>query len=871
MEVLGGPTAWYPPVVGRAGELAQVREAVARLAAGTGGLIVVQAEYGMGRTALSYEAIAQAERMNIAVGVGRNTAPDQRAFEGFRALFEQLRVGATSVLPLDVAFGGQAVGDITIERWRVFSAFADLLCANGPRLIVLDDLDNADRGSIEMAEYLVRNLVGQGRHPILFLVTRGPIVGRDSLRALMDQEEVGVSSELIRLGPLGVPAVEELLLTLVVDEPRVRLLAARLKREGEGNPYFISEMLRGLMEQGVISVSSEKERGRITLDAHAIAESSLPIPASIREAIIERLRPLTVDARHLLGVLAVARQELDLGLLMMAAMMEEARVLRAVDALIEHGLVRERFHGETEHFELAQNRLKDVLLEQTPLEHQRVFHRRIGEALERIHRRRIPYIVESLAYHFEYGEVPAKAYPYLIKSAEKLMQRTFVSEALEYLDRAAAIEADAREYMTLDDADRRLAELQLSRSKALFHLGRWAEAAMEVARVDQLAQELGDHRLMAGAATELGFQARRIRDLDTARAQLVRAGENARACGDGRLEILPLYELGGVAWSEGDLERARDHWIEGLARSEQFHDEPKIAMGYAALGLLAICRGQSADARRKLEQAIEVCEKYGLMERLTITRINLVELYHFTGNFRKGLQLADLTVSQAQEVRHRYGEGLGLRYRTIMLTDIGRHSEAMENAQESLRIHREMGNKEEELSSLIICARCDLAQGAFAEAMPTLDAAVALLADFDTEGFSPIVHAWRARVMAGLGDMDAACEEVEYANHQPSRAWPYQKVRANLNIARAYLALDASSEALALAEDALRISDSCGYRHYAMRARRVIMRATSDEVLIARHARVADALARSLAANLGRDDSDAFLSMHGVVPRMSLI
>jgi tetratricopeptide (TPR) repeat protein len=868
----GGSKTWHPPVVGRAGEMAQVREAVARLAAGEGGLAVIVAEYGMGRTALSYEAIAQAERLNIAVGVGRNAAPDQRAFEGYRPLYEQLRGdGDAPVEALEAAFGARLVGDVPIERWRVCSAFATLLRASGPRLLVLDDLDQADRGTVEMTEYLVRNLVGQAGFPILFLATRSAPGVHDSLRVLLDEEEVGLAPEIIRLGPLGTPAVEELLLTLVVDEPRVRLLAKRLQREGEGNPYFIGEMIRGLMDQGVIVLPDPEKRGHITIDAHAIAESSLPVPSSIRDAIRERLTPLTADARHLVGVLAVARQEMDLSLMCMAAMMDEDRVLRSMDELVQQGLVRERFLGEAEHFELARNRLKDVLLAETAYEDQRVFHRRIGEALERIHRRRIPYIVESLAYHFEHGDVPAKAYPYLIKAAEKLMQRTFVAEALEYLDRAVAIEPDAREFMTLDDADRRLAELQLRRSKALFHLGRWSDAAEEVQRVDILAAELGDHQLMAGTATELGFQARRIRDLKTARAQLERAGEHARACGDGRLEILPLYELGGVAWGEGDLERARDRWIEGLARSEQFNDEPKIAMGYAALGLLAICRGQSADARRKLEQAIEVCEKHGLMERLTISRINLVELYHFTGNFRKGLQLADRTVAQAQEVRHRYGEGLGLRYRTIMLSDIGRFTEALENAQQSLRIHQEMGNQEEQLSSLIVSARCGLAQGAYEAVMPMLESCLALLEDYDTEGFAPIVHAWRARVMAVRGDMDGACTAVEFATQQAGRAWPHQKVRANLNIARSYLLLDARTEALALAEEALRISDSCGYRHYAMRARRVIMRASSDEAVIARHRRVADALARSLAANLSRDDATAFLEMHGVSPRVSLI
>ena len=233
-------------------------------------------------------------------------------------------------------------------------------------------------------------------------------------------------------------------------------------------------------------------------------------------------------------------------------------------------------------------------------------------------------------------------------------------------------------------------------------------------------------------------------------------------------------------WSGMGAWRSRNGsnwWVEGLARSEQFNDERRLAWGYGGLGLLALCKGQSAEARRKLEQAIEVCERHGLMERLTVARINLVELYHYTGNFRKGLQISDQAVTQAREVRYRYGEGLAMRYRTLVLTDIGRHNEAMENALASLRIHQEMGNREEELSSLVVACRAGLAQGAYQEVEPMLDVALQLSEEYDTEGFLPILLAWRARVFASAGRLNEACGAVERSVAAVGRPWPGQRVR----------------------------------------------------------------------------------------------
>jgi len=825
----------------------------------------------MGRSAMADEAVHAAERFGLKTSLGRSSAPDQRAFESYRGPYEKLQDDASGPTALAMAFGERSPGDATLEKWRVFSAFRSLIEQSGPHLIVLDDLDRGDRGSIEMTEYLVRNLIGQAEHPLLVVITREPAQGVDPLRQLLDREETGVGAEMVRLGPLGIGAVEELLLSMLRDDPKVRLLAKRLQREGEGVPFFIREMLRGLIEQGVIKPGPDGKRGHITLDHKSIAESSLPVPSSIREAIQTRLAPLGELHRKLVGVLAVARQEVDLDLICMAAVMDIDRVTAGMERLIDAGLVRERQLGEIERFDLAQNRLKDVVLESMSVDLRQQIHRRIGEALERIHRRRVSFVVESLAYHFEQGEVASKAYPYLIQAADKLMQRTFVSEALEYLDRAVRIETDAREYMTLDDADRRLAELRLKRAKALYHLGQLSDSRKELVLAGKLADALGDAQLQIGVHTEKGCQARRVRELDVAEEALQLAIDLARENGHRRLEILPLYERGGVAWARGDLESARDWWVEGLARSEQFDDETRLAWGYGGLGLLAMCKGQSAEARRKLEQAIEVCERRGLMERLTVARINLVELYHFTGNFRKGLAVSDQTISQAREVRYRYGEGLGMRYRTLMLTDIGRYSEAMDNAVASLRIHQEMETREDELASLVVACRAGLAQGAYDAVEPMLETAAGLLDRYDTEGFAPVVHAWRARILAHKGRMSEACDAVELATRVETRPWPGQRARTNLNLARAYQLIDANEQALSLAEEALRLSDASGYRHYAMRARQLIISCTDDEVVIARHMRVAEALARSLAGNLSREDAQSFLEIHGVKPRVSLV
>jgi tetratricopeptide (TPR) repeat protein len=250
-----------------------------------------------------------------------------------------------------------------------------------------------------------------------------------------------------------------------------------------------------------------------------------------------------------------------------------------------------------------------------------------------------------------------------------------------------------------------------------------------------------------------------------------------------------------------------------------------------------------------------------------VARINLVEVHHLTGNLRKSLELADRTVAHAREVDHRYGIALGLRYRVLALTDIGRLPEAIDNAQDSLEVQRAMGNAEDLLATLVVLARALLAAGEARASADTVDEALELAEGNDAEGFEPVLWAWRARLWMQAGDRAQAEAALAQARRLPGRQWPHQQARYKLNLARAHEALGLGDAAADLAEEALRIADSCGYRFYAMRARQVAARCHPDEAARGRHARVGAALARSLAAGLDRDDADQFLLLQGIEPR----
>ena len=197
---------------------------------------------------------------------------------------------------------------------------------------------------------------------------------------------------------------------------------------------------------------------------------------------------------------------------------------------------------------------------------------------------------------------------------------------------------------------------------------------------------------------------------------------------------------------------------------------------------------------------------------------------------------------------------------------LGRNAEADENATEAVAIQQSLGHHEEELASKVSLVRVVLAQGNLHRADLLLTSCESLSQAYDTEGYLPIIRAWRSRLLMTCGEREAALAQLEQAEGT-GRSWPHQRLRQLLNTARAWSMVGRPETAAELADAALQLADSCGYRYYAMRARQVLTEVLTSEAATSRHRRVAEALARSLAASLSHEDAAGFLARQGLQPQ----
>jgi tetratricopeptide (TPR) repeat protein len=304
----------------------------------------------------------------------------------------------------------------------VSHAFRSLASTHG-LLFYIDDLHWADTGTLWMLGHLLRDVRDQ---PILFVASyRESELDRAHplSKALVDwnRDRLTTRIALRRFGPNE--TADQLSALLGQQAPHE--LAAAVHQETEGNPFFIEEVVKSLIQQGSIN----REHGQWMFSA----VHDLEIPQSVKAAISRRLDRLSAEANDMLRAAAVLGKTFTAAELLAAtADVKEDVVLDALDEAVAAQLLIAK---RDEAFAFTHDKIREVLYEELNLVRRRRLHLRTAEGLER-HHERTPKPVEKLAHHFIAAGEHSRALGYAKQAALEAERLFAYDEALAAYGRA---------------------------------------------------------------------------------------------------------------------------------------------------------------------------------------------------------------------------------------------------------------------------------------------------------------------------------------------------------------------------------------------------------------------------------------------------
>jgi len=704
------------PLIGREEELIALKAAVEAMRSRTGSLVLLEGEAGIGKTRLleefagsgtgrdmrvlkglcledaaPYSAFVQV--LMEALGMDPGDPDSQREEKLQRYVREEnpefeewvpvLRGLLTSSAEPKTRSGSSE--DEATYRQRLFWGVWQVLVAlseRQPLVLLLDDLHVADQGTVEMLDFVSRQL---GNTPLLIVGTyrpeeidhgTGPQLLRDMIGAL---ERLDLCRRIV-LRRLSAAETTELATAFLGEVTPPTDVADRLQKETEGHPLFVLETLKWMQGQGMVR---RDRHGRWTFQN--LDEQMSLIPTSLRNVIYARLEQLPAEDQDILRYAAVAGERFSSEVLVCMLGIERVSLLRSLDRL-EYRNRMIYYDGEDYRFDHA--KIREVLYANLSPELRCELHRLLGQYKEARYRDRIEEVVFELAEHFYVAGVPEKARLYLLRAGDQARRVYAHQQAISYYGRGLELVEEGSEQAELYDklgdehyAAGDLDEAQVyytrllglereARQRADLHrrMGNLCEMAQRrddaLQHFEQALKELvgvGTPVERARVLIDLSFlyiahfnDFQRAEDLSRESLEILEASEH-------HPELMHLYRnLASICGHEGRYQESATYLQKWLALAEEWDDQREVAL--ACLGL-AVRKPHSRDhsldgAVRYIRRAIEAAQRFGDLRLVAVARAEEGDvLQHW-----KQLDAAEATLQKSLEhsIRMGYVHPLGM-------------------------------------------------------------------------------------------------------------------------------------------------------------------------------------------------------------------
>ena len=457
-----------PPLLGREIErlrLETVAEDVRRRGSAT---VILLAEAGGGKTRLLNEAISAWADRGGRVLLGR-CREIQRTVP--LAVWSDALKGGAGSPDVERLFAGRHP-----NRTGLFDAIVQLLtriAAEQPVLVALEDLQWADRASLELVAHVARHRITA---PLLLLITarEEELVDAAALDALIHDLSGERVLESLRLPPLTPELVGRLAASIAGEELKpaeLERLSLRAWRMSEGNPFLAVEATRE-------SASTPRR-----------AASGSPVSDRARRVLGARVDRLSAAPRHVADLAAVIGREFEFAIIARAANLKPRDAAGLVDELVR----RRIFRSLGERLEFTHDLLREIIAGEVAERAVPALHRAVATALARRADRDTPTLSKRLAHHYAKARMPARAVEWLERYADQSLRILSPDEAILAIEQALAYVA------TLHPSrrGRRRLRLLLNMAPALAMTGRFREILSRLRPEERVVRELGDDAVAA--------------------------------------------------------------------------------------------------------------------------------------------------------------------------------------------------------------------------------------------------------------------------------------------------------------------------------------------------------------------------------------
>jgi predicted ATPase/class 3 adenylate cyclase len=770
------------PLVGRKTEMDALRQSIEALANGQGGIHCLIGEAGLGKSRMIEEMRQSFENQGYwaeSRGVSYETTRPYGQFQQHieklygisqsdqsEAILRKLARGVAeldqsatasqaleALLAVDASSNGQELEGEALKRelfetnLRVWQRQADKL----PTVLVFDDLHWADSASTELLSHLFRLTDAV---PILFLCAFRPDRGAPSWRVKQIAEaEFPHRYKEIVLQPLDARNSRELVDHLLAISELPPKLLAMIQEKAEGNPFFVEEVVRSLIDSG--AVVREQAGARWTAETDV---GEIQIPDNLQSLLISRIDRLEGEARRTLQLASVIGRSFYYRVLQSISQASDdldghLSVLQRVELILEAARNPEREYA-FRHALTQEAAYRSILRKERTS-----FHLQVGESLEQLFPERKSEFAPLLAHHFLQADDDRGA-EYSVAAGDEAFRMYALDAAVRHYENALG--------MTSSDSLKHV-YTRLGRSHEL--LGDFDEAMKVYRSMAEAGQAREDGEMELIALTESAsiyatptplHSQERARELSDEAIELAHRVQNHEA------EARILWNRSNSEKFAGEAELAVEYADRSLAIAEEYGLREQLAFTLNDIGASLMALGELDRSRKTAARSHEMWRELDNKPMLADNLQAQAAYAYWVGEFDQAIALAQKAYETTRTIDNLWGQSTALIWLGLAYADAGQFDQALHAHEECLNTSRQLGTV---LPQLVVAPFLALTYGTLGAMEPARESmGLALSVERNQfRNYWPFVWACSARLHLWAGDLPAArkASDQSYVDHKP--------------------------------------------------------------------------------------------------------
>jgi predicted ATPase/DNA-binding SARP family transcriptional activator len=704
------------PFVGRRNEYTRLIESFRAAEHGQAHTVMLQGEAGIGKTRLAADFLAWAEAQGADVLQGRafeagGRLPYQPLVEALRSRVEQENAPddllsdpwlaeLSRLLPElrdrypDLAAPG---GDETAARIRLFEAVVRLgqaLAERAPLVLFLDDIQWADAASLDVLHYAGRRWM-ESKTPVLLLLSlrTETLTTTSTLSSWLSGIEHDVRRTDLTLEALTFDETLQLIRALGITNDEA--LGQWLFAETGGQPFYMMETLKALLERGVLRPSRHVDGSRfIEFEATPSSVDILHqfLPPGVREVIRSRLDQLTPTSFGLLVAGAVLGRTFTFEQACQVAGLREDEGLPALDEVVRKRLLQEAIGEPEEHlmasagaYFFTHDKIRDVAYSQAGEARRRIFHRRALEGLQAASP------AGELAHHALAAGLMEPAFHLSLAAGENAMQLFAVRDAIAYYEQARRLLTEWHEQKkalpALPVMVLQQLHMQLGRAYEFTSESESARAVYEAMLA--LSQELGTPTMECAALNRLATLAvHQHINFEQAKALLQQALQVAERNNDIIGLVETEWNIAQLSFYQLEVRSVITHGERALQLARQLGQPELIARCLNVLASGNKETGCWTEGEACAEEALALYRQLGNRAMEADCLCLLASILLNTGRTQEGISAAQAARTMSLEIENAWGQANGIYHLAVGAMETGAYSEALTLARQCISIAR---------------------------------------------------------------------------------------------------------------------------------------------------------------------------------------